>query len=156
MSLMIGDKMVASIHYTLTNEAGETLDSSEGQEPLSYLHGAGNLIPGLEHALLGKTAGAAMQVSIAPAEAYGEIQADLIQVVPRTAFEGVETIEPGMAFESRDPEGRAHRIVVKSIDGDEITIDANHPLAGQQLNFDVQVVNVRDASAEEIDHGHVH
>ena len=156
MSLMIGDKMVATIHYTLTNEAGETLDSSEGQEPLRYLHGAGNLIPGLERELLGKTPGASMQVSIAPEDAYGEIQPEMIQVVPRTAFQGVETIEPGMAFESRDPEGRSHRIVVKSIDGDEITIDANHPLAGQQLNFDVQVIEVRDASAEEIAHGHVH
>jgi FKBP-type peptidyl-prolyl cis-trans isomerase SlyD len=156
MSLMIGDKMVASIHYTLTNETGETLDSSEGQEPLSYLHGAGNIIPGLEQALLGKTAGASMQVSIAPAEAYGEIQPDMIQVVPRSAFQGVEAIEPGMAFESRDPEGHSHRIMVKSVEGDEITIDANHPLAGQQLNFDVQVVDVRDASDEEIAHGHVH
>lgn len=156
MSLMIGDKMVASIHYTLTNEAGEILDSSEGQEPLSYLHGAGNLIPGLEQALLGKAAGSSMQVSIAPADAYGEIEPERIQVVPRTSFQGVEIIEPGMAFESRDPEGRTLRIVVKSVDGDEITIDANHPLAGQQLNFDVQVVDVRDASAEEIAHGHVH
>lgn len=156
MSLMIGDKMVATIHYTLTNETGEILDSSEGQEPLRYLHGAGNLIPGLEQELLGKTTGASMQVSIAPEDAYGEIRPEMIQVVPRTAFQGVETIEPGMAFESRDPEGRSQRIMVKSIDGDEITIDANHPLAGQQLNFDVQVVEVRDASAEEISHGHVH
>ena len=156
MSLLIGNNVVASIHYTLTNSSGEVLDSSEGAEPLAYLHGAGNIIPGLENALVGKTAGASLQVNIAPADAYGELQPELVQVVPREAFLGVDEIEPGMSFEAQDPQGQARRIIVKSVEGDEVTIDANHPLAGVELNFDVQVVDVRDASEEEIAHGHVH
>ena len=156
MSLLIGNNVVASIHYTLTNNSGEVLDSSEGAEPLAYLHGAGNIIPGLENALVGKTAGSSLQVNIAPADAYGELQPELVQVVPREAFQGVDEIEPGMAFEAQDPQGQARRIIVKSVEGDEVTIDANHPLAGVELNFDVQVVDVRDASEEEIAHGHVH
>jgi FKBP-type peptidyl-prolyl cis-trans isomerase SlyD len=156
MSLMIGDNMVASIHYTLTDNAGEILDSSEGSDPLSYLHGAGNLIPGLEQALVGKTSGATLQVSVAPEDAYGDVQPELVQVVPAQAFQGVEKVEPGMAFEAHDPQGNARRIVVRHIDGDQVTVDANHPLAGVPLNFDVRVVDVRDATAEEIAHGHVH
>lgn len=156
MSLLIGDNVVASIHYTLTDNGGDVLDSSEGAEPLAYLHGAGNIIPGLENALVGKTAGANLQVNIAPGDAYGELQPELIQVVPREAFQGVDEIEPGMAFEAQDPQGQSRRIVVKSVADNEITIDANHPLAGMELNFDVQVVDVREASEEEIAHGHVH
>jgi len=156
MSLMIGDNVVVSIHYTLTDDAGEVLDSSQGADPLNYLHGAGNIIPGLEQALVGKTTGAALQVSVAPEDAYGEVNPELVQLVPASAFQGVETIEPGMAFEAQDSQGNSRRIVVKSVDGDQVTIDANHPLAGAQLNFDVQVVEVRDATAEEIAHGHVH
>lgn len=156
MSLMIGDNLVVSIHYTLTNASGEVLDSSEGADPLDYLHGAGNIIPGLEQALVGKAAGAELQVSIAPENAYGEVQQELIQRVPMAAFQGVEAVEPGMAFEAQDPQGNSRRIVVTSVDGDEVTVDANHPLAGQQLNFDVAVVAVRDATPEEIAHGHVH
>jgi FKBP-type peptidyl-prolyl cis-trans isomerase SlyD len=156
MSLLIGNNVVASIHYTLTNNSGEVLDSSEGAEPLAYLHGAGNIIPGLENALAGKAAGSSLQVNIAPADAYGELQPELVQVVPREAFQGVDEIEPGMAFEAQDPQGQARRIIVKDVEGDEVTIDANHPLAGVELNFDVQVVDVRDASEEEIAHGHVH
>ncbi|PLW70725.1 FKBP-type peptidyl-prolyl cis-trans isomerase [Pseudohalioglobus lutimaris] len=156
MSLLIGNNVVASIHYTLTNNSGEVLDSSEGAEPLAYLHGAGNIIPGLENALVGKATGASLQVTIAPEDAYGEVQPELVQVVPREAFQGVDEIEPGMAFEAQDPQGQARRIIVKSVADDEITIDANHPLAGVELNFDVQVVDVRDASEEEVAHGHVH
>lgn len=156
MSLMIGDNVVVSIHYTLTDEGGEILDSSEGAEPLSYLHGAGNIIPGLERALVGKTSGTDLQVSIAAEDGYGEVQPELIQQIPAGAFQGVEKVEPGMTFEAQDQQGNVRRISVKSVEGDEVTIDANHPLAGMQLNFDVQVVDVRDATAEEIAHGHVH
>ena len=156
MSLMIGDNVVASIHYTLTNDAGEVLDSSEGAEPLSYLHGAGNIIPGLEQALVGKTSGATLQVSVAPEDAYGPVQKELIQLVPREAFQGVDKVEPGMAFEAQDAQGNARQVVVKSVDAGQVTVDGNHPLAGLQLNFDVQVVDVRDATEEEIAHGHAH
>ncbi len=156
MSLLIADKVVASIHYTLTDSDGQVLDSSEGAQPLQYLHGAGNIIPGLEKALEGQAAGASLQVSVSPAEGYGEVQPGLIDVVPMAAFQGVDKVEPGMAFEARSPSGQAQRIVVKSVEGDQVTVDANHPLAGQELNFDVQVVEVREASEEEIAHGHVH
>ncbi len=156
MSLLIGDNVVASIHYKLTNNEGEVLDSSEGASPLSYLHGAGNIIPGLENALVGKAAGSSLQVKIPPAEAYGEVMQQLIDTVPLEAFQGVESVEPGMAFEARQADGSARRIVVTQVEGDQVTVDANHPLAGVELNFDVEVVEVRAASDEEIQHGHAH
>ncbi|MEP5566206.1 MAG: peptidylprolyl isomerase [Halioglobus sp.] len=156
MSLLIGDKLVVTIHYTLTDESGETIDSSEGQEPLAYLHGAGNLIPGLERELVGKTAGASLRATIAPEDGYGEFHPELIETVPREAFEGVDQIEAGMAFEAEGSDGQARRIVVKEVSDDGIIIDGNHPLAGVELNFDVQVIDVREASEEEIAHGHVH
>ncbi|QFU77869.1 peptidylprolyl isomerase [Halioglobus maricola] len=154
--MMIGDNVVVSMHYTLTNNEGEVLDSSEGAEPLAYLQGASNIIPGLEKALVGKTAGAKAQVSVEPAEAYGELQPELIQQVPLEAFQGVEEIEPGMAFEAQDPSGNARRVVVKAVEAEQVTVDANHPLAGVHLNFDVEIVDVREATEEEIAHGHVH
>lgn len=156
MSLTIGDNTVVSMHYTLTDNGGNKLDSSEGAEPLNYLHGAGNIIPGLEQALAGKTAGDTLQVNIAPADAYGEVRQEMIQVVPRSAFQGVESIEPNMTFEARNQDGSSQRIVVTEVSGDEITIDGNHPLAGVELNFDVQVIGVRAATAEEVAHGHAH
>ena len=156
MSLLIADNVVASIHYTLTDNAGQVLDSSQGAQPLTYLHGAGNIIPGLERALHGKAAGESVEVRVAAVDAYGEVQAALIDVVPLEAFQGVDDVKPGMAFEARRQDGRAQRIVVKSIDGDQVTVDANHPLAGMELNFAVEVVEVRPASEEEIAHGHVH
>ncbi len=156
MSLMIGDNAVVSIHYTLTDDDDAVLDSSEGAEPLNYLHGAGNIIPGLEKALVGKTAGATLKVSVAPEEGYGDVQPDLLQQVPLAAFQGVETVEPGMAFEAHDAQGNVRSVVVKSVDDETVVVDANHPLAGVQLNFDVEVVAIRDATDEEIAHGHVH
>lgn len=153
---MIGDNLVVSMHYKLTDATGQLLDSSEGSDPLNYLHGSGNIIPGLERALVGKVEGDSLQVQVEPGDAYGESNPELVQVVDRAAFQGVESVEVGMAFEARGPDGAAQRIVVAAIDGDQITVDANHPLAGQQLNFDVEVVGVREATAEEIEHGHVH
>lgn len=156
MSLLIGDNVVVSMHYTLTNNDGEVLDTSEGSDPLVYLHGAGNIIPGLEKALTGKPAGASVQAKIAPAEAYGEVQPQLVETEPAAAFQGVDKIEPGMAFQAQGSDGSVRRIVVTEVSGDEVTVDGNHPLAGVELNFDVQVTDVREASAEEISHGHVH
>jgi len=143
MSLLIGDKLVVTIHYTLTDESGEVIDSSEGADPLAYLHGAGNLIPGLERELLGKTAGASLKTTVSPEDGYGEFQPELVETVPHEAFEGIERIEAGMAFEAEGSDGQARRVVVKEVSDDGITIDGNHPLAGVELNFDVQVVDVR-------------
>ena len=156
MSLLIGDKLVVSMHYKLTDASGTVLDSSEGNEPLSYLHGAGNIIPGLEKELTGKTEGATLQVTVPPAEGYGEVREELIQTVSKDAFQGVESVEAGMAFEAQGPDGQVQRIIVKSVDGDQVTIDGNHPLAGMTLNFDVEIVGIREATEEEIAHGHAH
>ena len=155
MSLMIGKNAVVSINYTLTNDAGEVMDTSEGREPLTYLHGANNLIPGLEKEMEGKTTGQNFKVTIPPAEAYGESNPELVQTLSKEMFKGVDKVEPGMGFTAQGPQGEQH-IVVTAVDGDQVTIDANHPMAGKTLHFAVEIVNVRDASAEEIEHGHVH
>jgi FKBP-type peptidyl-prolyl cis-trans isomerase SlyD len=153
--MQIADKTVVSIHYTLTNADGETLDSSVGQDPLVYLHGSNNIIAGLEAALLGKSAGDSLQVSVEPGDGYGELRDELVQEVDRSAFQGVDEIDVGMQFMAQTPWGEQPVTVVK-VEGDNITLDGNHPLAGQVLNFDVEVVEIREASAEELDHGHVH
>jgi len=152
----IADKHVVSIHYTLTDDDGETLDSSAGREPLTYLHGAQNIIPGLEQALTGKAVGDQLQVTVQPGDAYGEFDAELVQTVPREAFEGIDQLEPGMQFEARSPEGDSSIVVVKEVVDEGVVIDGNHPLAGQTLHFDVSIEEVRDATDEELAHGHVH
>lgn len=156
MSLLIGDNLVVSMHYTLTNNDGEVLDSSEGAQPLVYLHGAGNIIPGLERELTGKVAGDSLDVKVAPADGYGEVVPELMQVVPRSAFQGVDEVEVGMAFTASGEGGQTQRIVVAAVEGDNVTVDANHPLAGVELNFAVEIVDVRDATEEELAHGHAH
>lgn len=153
--MQIAKDLVACIEYTLTDDAGTVIDSSVGGEPLAYLHGAGNIIPGLEDALEGKKVGDSFKVSIAPVDGYGEKNEGLMQVVPKEMFQGVDTIEVGMQFHAQTDHGM-QVITVAAVDGSNITVDGNHPLAGQNLNFDVKVVEVRAASAEELDHGHVH
>lgn len=154
--MLIADQHVIAIDYTLTNEAGEVLDSSEGSEPLVYLHGAGNIIAGLENALVGKAVGDELEVSVEPADAYGEYSAELITNIGREMFEGVDQLEVGMQFHASAPDGGMQIVTIRDIEGDQVTIDGNHPLAGQQLNFKVKVASVRAASEEEIAHGHVH
>lgn len=154
--LKIAENCVVSMHYTLTGEDGSVIDSSEGREPLNYLHGAGNIIPGLEKALVGCEVGDKKQVVVQPDEGYGDVNPDMIQTLPRDMFSGIETIEVGMEFQAQGPNGETQFVIVKDVAEDGITIDANHALAGQVLNFDVTIEAVREASAEEIDHGHVH
>jgi FKBP-type peptidyl-prolyl cis-trans isomerase SlyD len=151
----IAEQRVAYIHYTLTNDQGEVLDSSQGSEPLAYLHGGGNIIPCLEKALLGKKVGDKLVVKVAPAEGYGERNDALIQQVPRRAFQGVKDIQPGMSFHAQGANGPM-QVTVTRVVGDMVTVDGNHPLAGENLNFDVEVTEVRAATAEEMSHGHVH
>ncbi|MGR9116137.1 MAG: FKBP-type peptidyl-prolyl cis-trans isomerase [Gammaproteobacteria bacterium] len=153
--MQVADNMAVSIHYTLTNDAGETLDSSMGGDALVYLHGQGNIIPGLEKALAGKSPGDKLNVSIAPAEAYGEYVEEMVQVIPRKMFEGIDTVEVGMQFHADVSSGPGIVTVVK-VEGDEVTIDGNHPLAGEVLNFDVEITDVRAATEDELEHGHVH
>lgn len=153
--MQIAQNTVVAFHYTLTNDTGEVLDSSEGREPLTYLHGAGNIIPGLEKQLEGRAAGDKLQANVTPEEGYGELQPQLVQEVSRESFQGVESIEPGMQFQAQT-DGGPLMVTVTKVEGDTVTVDGNHPLAGQPLNFDVEVAEVREASEEELEHGHVH
>ena len=153
--MQISANKVVSIDYTLTNVQGNVIDSSEGREPLAYLQGHGNIIPGLESALEGKTAGESLQVTIAPADAYGERDDSLTQAVPRQMFENADEVQVGMQFQTMSEQG-PHVVTVVAVDTENVTVDANRPLAGETLNFDVNIVEVRDASPEELEHGHVH
>jgi FKBP-type peptidyl-prolyl cis-trans isomerase SlyD len=155
MFMLIKDNMVVSIHYTLKNEEGQVLDSSQGREPLSYLHGNNNIIPGLENALTGKEIGEQFNISIPPEDGYGVRDERLIQVLPKTAFEGIDLVEPGMQFQARSDQG-VQIITVTSVDGDRVTVDGNHALAGEVLNFDIEITHIRPATEEELAHGHVH
>jgi len=150
--MQIAENTVVSIDYTLTVEDGQVVDSSEGRGPLTYLHGASNIIPGLENALEGHESGEQMQVALGADDAYGQPDPSLVQPVPRERFEGIEKIEPGMQFEAQTP-GGPRPIVVTDVNDEQITIDANHPLAGKDLQFDVTVVDVREATEDEVAQG---
>lgn len=153
--MQIAENTAVTFHYTLTSDAGEVIDSSAGREPLAYLHGAGTIVPGLENALEGRAAGDRFEVKVSPEEGYGLRHEGMVQTVPRSAFQGVEQIEVGMQFQARGPQG-AMSVTVASVAEDEITVDGNHPLAGQTLHFAIEVVSVRAASEDELAHGHVH
>ena len=153
--MQIANHSVVSFHYTLTDDTGQVLDSSQGREPLVYLQGVGQIVPGLEKAMEGRQVGDQFKVDVAPEEGYGVHHAELVQEVPREAFQGVEDIQPGMQFQGRGPQGAINVTVTKVEDG-KVHIDGNHPLAGQTLHFDVEVTDVRAASEEELSHGHVH
>ncbi len=153
--MQITKNAVVAIDYQLTSDEGEVLDTSEGHEPLAYLHGAGGIIPGLERELEGKQVGDQFQVAIAPADAYGERNDALEQEVPRDQFEGDEDLTLGMQFQV-DSEAEPMVVTVIEIDDDVVTIDGNHPMAGINLNFDVTVREVREATSDELSHGHVH
>jgi len=152
---MIADQKVVSLNFTVKDGEEQVIDSSEGGAPLVYLHGQKNIIPGLEAALEGKAIGDEFDVTIEPAEAYGDYNEEILQVMPKEAFQGVETIEPGMVFTAQTQNGPVQLAVTK-IEGEEVTVDPNHPLAGKTLNFTGSVIEVRDATEEELAHGHVH
>ena len=152
---MIAQDKAVAIQYTVKDEAGNQVDSSEGRGPLWYLHGHKNIIPGLENALDGLKEGEEFSASVAPEEAYGEHRDELIQRVPRTAFQGVDKIEVGMVFNAQT-DGGPLQVEVTEIEEDVVVVDGNHPLAGKALDFSGKVDTVRDASAEELEHGHVH
>jgi len=152
----ISDNRVVSIHYSLTSETGEVIDSSEGKDPLVYLHGSGSLISGLERELTGRAIGEKFQVTIQPEDGYGHIDRELIETVDRSILAGIDEIQVGMQLESTTPEGHVVFVIVQAVGETTVTLDANPPLAGQVLNFDVLVDAVREAAEEEIQHGHPH
>ena len=153
--MQIAKNAVVSIHYTLKNDAGAVIDSSIGRDPLFYLHGAGNLIAGMEENLEGKKKGENFEALISPEKGYGVKDESLIQVVPKSVFGEIDDIQVGMQFNAQNG-AQSFMVKVAAIEGDQITIDGNHELAGENLHFSVEVMSVREASAEEISHGHVH
>jgi FKBP-type peptidyl-prolyl cis-trans isomerase SlyD len=153
--MQIAQNSVAAFHYTLTDDQGQVIDSSAGRDPLTYLHGSGQIVPGLEKQMEGRSAGDKFSADVAPEEGYGVHHPELMQEVPREAFQGVEDIQPGMQFQGRGPQGEIN-VTVTRVENDKVFIDGNHPLAGKTLHFAIEVADVRAASAEELQHGHVH
>jgi len=151
----ITDNKVVTLDYTLTDEAGKIIDQSEDGQ-FVYLHGASNIIPGLENALSGNKAGTELNVTVKPEDGYGERDESMLQVVSKDMFDSAEQITAGQQFHAQGPSDETITITVMEIKDDQITIDGNHPLAGVQLSFAVSILDVRDASAEEIEHGHAH
>jgi FKBP-type peptidyl-prolyl cis-trans isomerase SlyD len=152
----VQDGAVVSLAYKLTLPSGEEIDSSDASEPLEYLHGAENIIPGLERQLTGLRVGDAKTVEVSPAEGYGEYDPEEVEVIDRRMLPRDMELRLGMVLAVRDDEGYMNEAYVSAIAPENVTLDFNHPLAGQQLVFDVQVVGLREATPEEIEHGHIH
>ncbi len=146
---------VVSIEYTLKDDSGSVLDSSGKHGPLSYIHGTDSIIPGLEKELEGKATGAELSVTVPPEEAYGAYDEEAVFSVPKSEFGDTEELAPGVQFHAETDEG-IQMFTVKDIQADHVIVDANHPLAGKTLHFDVRIVDIRDATEEELSHGHAH
>jgi FKBP-type peptidyl-prolyl cis-trans isomerase SlyD len=153
--LSIKQNSVVSFHYTLKDDAGKVIDSSEGGDPLFYIHGHGNLVPGVERELEGKSTGDKLDIEVSPADGYGEYDKQLVQKIPRRALKGIAKVTVGMRLQMQTQHG-PRAVAVTHVAGDLVTVDGNHPLAGQNLNFHIEVEEVREATEEELAHGHVH
>ncbi len=152
--MQISQNTVVSIDYTLTGDDGQVIDTSEGREPLVYLHGHQNIIPGLEKAIEGASEGDELDVAVQPEEGYGPYRDELVQDVPRDAFAGVDKVEPGMSFRAESNAGPMN-VVVREVGDDTVTVDGNHMLAGKALNFKVAIKGIREATEAEIQQGTV-
>lgn len=155
MSEKITSGKVVGLTYTLKNDAGQTVDQSNPDQPFQYLHGHHNIVPGLEKELDGLEVGAEKQVAVSPEEGYGAFNDQLVFRVPKANFPQEVEIRPGMQFQSEGPQG-AMVVTVFEVEDDIVTVDGNHPLAGQVLHFDVKIDSVRDATPVELEHGHAH
>ena len=153
--MKIEKNKVVSIHYTLKDDKGKLMDSSVDKSPLPFIQGIGQLISGLENQLEGKEKGEKLKAKIAPVDAYGEYRDDMVFEVEKKGFKGDEELKVGLQVEVELEEGKSIAIVSK-IDGEDVTLDLNHPLAGQTLHFDVEIMDVREPTEEELTHGHVH
>ncbi len=156
MSGTIADGKVVLFHYTLKNDDGDTLESSVGDEPGAYLHGSDNIVPGLERALTGHNAGDKVSVVVPPEDAYGDHEEEALVSAPLDAFPPDAELEPGMPLLLEDEEGEEHPYWIAAIRDEDVVLDANHPLAGETLHFDVEILEIRDATEEEKTHGHAH
>jgi FKBP-type peptidyl-prolyl cis-trans isomerase SlyD len=154
--MQIADKHVVSMNYTLKDDQGTVLDTSENRDVLKFIVGAGMIIPGLEKELHGKEKGDKLSVTVEPKDAYGEYDESQMITVSKSQFQEGLDIKTGMQVQAQSQDGQVQILTIKDVDDDNVTLDANHPLAGQTLHFDVQIEDVRDASEEELSHGHVH
>lgn len=155
--MTVDENKVVSINYTVRNEKGEVLDTSENAEPLNYIHGTGSVIPGLEEAMTGRSKGESFSVEVEPDAGYGQYNEELVFTVGKDRFQqGVEGLEVGSQVQAQTADGGMQVLTVREVGDEEVTLDANHPLAGEKLHFDITVEEVREAEAEEIEHGHVH
>lgn len=153
---MIKTGKVVTLAYTLKDEDGKVLDEANAADPFMYLHGGGQIVPGLESALEGLDTGAKKDVVVSAEEGYGEYDEDLCMTVKRSQFPAEMDVQEGMQFETQSPDGQGMVFTVESMEGDEVEINGNHPLAGEALHFSVEVLGVRDATEEEKKHGHAH
>jgi FKBP-type peptidyl-prolyl cis-trans isomerase SlyD len=153
---LIADGQVVVLQYTLRADDGEVLDASTPDDPMAYLHGADNIVPGLEQALTGKAVGFKGKITVAPADGYGEREDEEPDVIPRNAFPPDMEIEAGMTFMAEGPNEEHAPIWVVAVEGDKVFVDSQHPLAGKTLHFDVEVLAVRSATKDELAHGHPH
>ena len=154
--MQISEQKVVTMNYEVVDDQGQLVDRSEDDGPLAYIHGSGQLIPGLETALEGRGTGDKVAVDVPPAQGYGERDEEGVQTVSRDQFDDSVEIKVGMQFEAQDDDDGHQVVTVVAVDGEHITLDTNHPLAGKSLHFEVEILDVRDASAEELEHGHVH
>lgn len=156
-NLTVSNNLVVGLEYTLRLDDGEIIDSSTGDAPLEYLHGHGQLIPGLERELNGMSVGDSKTVTVAPADGYGEFDEDAFETIPLSAFPEDLDLVPGLELHMRDSaSGNIVQAFVAEVNEDSVLLDLNHPLAGEALTFDVKISSLRKATQEEIDHGHVH
>jgi FKBP-type peptidyl-prolyl cis-trans isomerase SlyD len=153
--MKVEDKKVVGIEYTLKNSGGETLDSNVGADLLHFIQGEGNIVPGLEKAMAGKAAGDNFEVTVKAAEGYGEYDDELIRRIPRKQVKHLGNIKEGASLQMRGPEG-VEILTVTQVSDEEIVADGNHPLAGQDLHFAIRVAEIRNATEEELEHGHAH
>jgi FKBP-type peptidyl-prolyl cis-trans isomerase SlyD len=153
--MQIGDQKVVTLHYTLTDSEGRVIDKSD-DGTFAYLHGASNIIPGLESALAGKSTGEEVTIAVSPEEGYGARDDAMLQQVPKSMFEDDSQIAVGSQFHAQGPNGEMLIVTVMEVQDEHVLVDGNHPLAGVDLHFDVTIIEVREASAEELEHGHVH
>lgn len=151
----VQDDVIVTLHYTVTVD-GEVVDTSQNDEPIFFIQGKGQIIPGLEHALYGMKTGESKEFAVAPKDAYGEVDEDAFAEIPRSEFPPEIPIEAGVELQLSNDEGEELEAFIVSADEDTVHLNFNHPLAGKKLDFSVQVIELRQATAEELDHGHVH